>query len=81
MMDNPTPRKVELAPQRGVYALSSFDILGDIAVVHIPKSLQNEARLIAEALMQRHSNQNCLEADWRSFRRFNKMLFLASPIP
>ena len=36
--------------------MSSYDIVGDIAVVRIPESSKNEARLIAEALMQRHSN-------------------------
>ena len=42
--------KIELKAQGGIHVLSSYDIVGDIAVFRMLKSSQNEARLIAEYL-------------------------------
>ncbi len=36
--------------------MSSYDIVGDIAVIRIPNSLHDELELTAERLMQRHGN-------------------------
>jgi len=45
-----------LAPSELKALHRSFDIVGDIAILKIPKNLENKSRLIAEAVMQMNKN-------------------------
>ena len=46
----------ELTPQELDSLVKSFDVIGDIAILEIPKQLYKKEKLIAEALMSVHGN-------------------------
>jgi tRNA (guanine37-N1)-methyltransferase len=45
-----------LSPEELEYAVKSFDIIGDIAIIEVPKKLVRKEKLIAESLMRVHRN-------------------------
>jgi tRNA (guanine37-N1)-methyltransferase len=49
-------RRAKLKPQGDLEASSSYDIMGDVTVIRIPKSPADKLELTAERLMQRHRN-------------------------
>lgn len=57
VMDQPIPsykKLLDLAEEQYGLLPSSFDIIGDIILIKLPKELENEKNIIGEALLQAH---------------------------
>jgi len=52
----------KLKPEELRFVFKSYDIVGDIAVIRVPGKLEHKSILIAEAIMQHHSN---VRSVWR----------------